>query len=74
MSGRDEAGPTGDFPHGKLNDTDEGGLRIAIGEEKGNVMIEFGKATAWIAMPPDRALAFAATIVRRAMMIKAGER
>jgi hypothetical protein len=65
-------GPTGKFPHGKLNATDEGELTIAIGKEAGNVVVEFGTPTAWVAMPPDRALAFAAVIVKHAMDIKRG--
>lgn len=66
----DRPGPTGDFPSGRLNETDEGGLAIAISEERGHVRLDFGKPTAWIAMSPDQALAFASAIVNRAMALK----
>lgn len=65
-------GATGDFPRGKLNPTDEGGLMIAVHPEGDTVRIDFGKPTAWIAMPADQALAFAALIVKNAMHIKRG--
>jgi hypothetical protein len=64
-------GPTGDFPLGKLNEHDEGGLNIAMGPDNGCVRIEFGMPTAWIALPPDQALAFASLIVKHAMALKA---
>jgi hypothetical protein len=63
-------GPTGEFPLGKLNADDEGGINIAIGSESGNVRIDFGEPTAWIALPPDQALAFASLIVKHAMALK----
>jgi hypothetical protein len=65
-----EIGPTKDFPQGKLNEDDEGGIDIAIGSESGNVRIDFGEPTAWIAFPPDEALAFANLIVEHAMALK----
>jgi hypothetical protein len=63
-------GQTGDFPHGKLDDTDEGGLNIAIGSEPDgkNVVIRFGKKVAWIALPQEQAVQFAMTILRHARM------
>jgi hypothetical protein len=70
----DQAGPTGDFPLGKLNETDEGGLQMAISSEGGCVRLDFGKPTAWIAFPPDQALALASLIVKRALAMKAGGR
>ena len=63
-------GPTGDFPQGKLNETDEGALNIAIGQEDGVVRIHFGTPTAWVGLPPDQALAFASIIVKHAMELK----
>ena len=66
----DQLGPTGDFPIGKLNPDDEGGLNCAISQENGVVRIDFAKPTAWIGLPPDHALAFASTIVKHAMALK----
>ena len=67
----DVAGPTGQFPRGKLNAEDEGELTIAFGTEAGCVRIDFGTPTAWVAFPPDLALAFAANIVKYAKALKA---
>lgn len=63
-------GPTGRFPEGKLDSTDEGALTIAISTQGGNVRVDFGTKTRWIAFPPDQALAFASAIVARAMALK----
>ena len=41
-------GPTGDFPKGHLNKDDEGGLRIALTNSQGKVVIDFGKPVHWI--------------------------
>lgn len=59
-------GPTGDFPLGKLNKEDEGGLMIGIGEEDGKVIISFGTPVAWVGMTPLHAMQFAAAIIARA--------
>lgn len=58
--------PTGDFPEGKLNRHDEGGLRFAISAEKGHVRIDFGKPVAWVALPPDTARKLAESLNRYA--------
>jgi hypothetical protein len=69
----DQLGPTGDFPHGRLNDDDEGGIQIAISRENGVVRIDFGEPTAWIGLPPALALEFAATIAKHALALKRGD-
>jgi hypothetical protein len=66
----DLAGPTDDYPDGKLNEHDEGGLMMAISVENGNVRLDFGKPVAWLALDPNRALAFAAAITGTAMRAK----
>jgi hypothetical protein len=46
-------GATGNFPDGKLNDEDEGELALQVGaDERGNIVLNFGKPLEWIAMPP----------------------
>lgn len=70
----DKLGPTGDFPRGKLNETDEGGLQLAIGKEKDTVRIDFGKPVVWFALPADQALAFASLVVKHAMELKGSGR
>jgi hypothetical protein len=65
-------GPTGKFPHGKLDQSDEGGLTIAIGSQldPGSndtvVRVEFGKKVAWIGLPSKQAIEFALTIMKHA--------
>jgi hypothetical protein len=56
-------GSTGEYPLGKLDETDEGALSIGIATDKqGNVIINFGKPVAWIGMPKDLALQLASLI------------
>ena len=64
-------GATGEFPLGKLTASDEGELRIAIGEEKGKVVIHFGKEVAWIGFTPDQARELATSLVAHADNIMA---
>jgi len=59
-------GELGSYSEGKLNPTDEGDLQVAIHDERGNVRIDFGKKVAWVAMPPETAIAFARLIIKRA--------
>lgn len=64
-------GATGEHPKGKLNEDDEGGLICAISIEGDKVRIDFGpKPVAWLAIEPDEAIAFATTIIDRAMKLK----
>lgn len=59
----EQLGPTGKFPDGKLDDTDEGEVKMRISHNDQLVRIDFGKATAWFAMPKSQALTFAFTIL-----------
>lgn len=63
-----ELGATGKFPMPALSDDDEGELRMAVGFDKlsGLVRLEFGKPTAWLALPPADARALAMTILKHA--------
>ena len=63
-------GETGDFPRGKLNADDEGGLRIAVGVKDRTVIIAFGKEIAWLGMSKPEALALAESIKARAEEIQ----
>ncbi len=54
------------YPRGKLTDSDEGALRIAIGERDGTVIIDFGKDVSWIGMSKPEAIEFATTIMKQA--------
>jgi hypothetical protein len=57
------------YPEGRLNEHDEGAVSMAIHTEAGNVRIDFPKPVAWLAMPPNQALAFAAALARHARHI-----
>jgi hypothetical protein len=65
-----DLGPTGDFPHGKLNADDEGGLMIAISHAEypagETVMIQFGTKVSWIGLPNEMAIEFALNILKHA--------
>ena len=60
-------GPTGEFPEGKLSSDDEGELTIAITVWRGQVRLDFGAPTAWLAMPPALALRIGRTLIQRAI-------
>ena len=59
-------GATGAFPDGKLNQTDEGELRMAVSSTNGLVRIDFGKPTAWVAFSANQAKELAALLLRHA--------
>jgi hypothetical protein len=63
-----EIGATGAFPQGRLTDDDEGELKMAVSFDKldGLVHIEFGKPVAWLALPPENAVALARAILKHA--------
>jgi hypothetical protein len=65
----DKLGPTGTYPHGKLNQDDEGALNFKVGEREGNVTIEFGGPVTWLAMPPEQAVRFAAVLIAKARLV-----
>jgi hypothetical protein len=69
----DKLGATGEFPRGKIHETDQGALNIKISQFRETVHVDFGKPTAWVAFEPDQALAFAALIVKHAMALKSLE-
>lgn len=62
-------GATGRFPQGKLTTKDEGEIQFAIGEKDGKVILDFGKATAWIGFEPEQALQIAKILELRAYNI-----
>ena len=67
-------GPTGEFPYGKLNEDDEGGIRIAVGSNRDteSVIMDFGSPTAWIGMRPEHATAIAMSLLQHALHVKRG--
>lgn len=63
-------GATGDFPLGKLNKDDEGGLRMAIGTEHNKVIIHFGTPVGWLGLDKHTAIAFGSSIIDKAESLK----
>lgn len=55
-------GKTGTHSEGKLRPDDEGDIQLAIGHEKGCVVINFGSPVAWIGLPPDHAIQLVAAV------------
>jgi len=66
MKRRHGLGATGDYPRGKLNAADEGGLNIGIATVAGALIINFGKPVKWIGLDKATALQLADKIKRRA--------
>ena len=67
-------GPTGQFPDGRINESDGGQLTVATAADptRGLVLIDFGAAVAWLAMTPAAALAFADDLRNKALEIDPG--
>lgn len=63
-----EFGATGKFPQGKVQDSDEGELRMGVAYDKlnGIVRVEFGKPVAWLGLPPPEARQLAQLLLANA--------
>lgn len=61
-------GATGQFPQGKVEDADEGELRMGVAYDKlnGIVRVQFGKPVAWLGLPPPEARQLAALLLQHA--------
>lgn len=68
MTDQKQPGPTGDYPDGKLNEDDEGGLNIGIATDINNkkIIIDFGTPTRRIGMDPKGAMQLAMLLVEHA--------
>lgn len=68
-------GPTGKFPRGQVDPSDEGELSLAIAADRGNgiIRIEFGKPIAWIGLPTKEAREFAALLLEKADELEKGK-
>lgn len=70
VAGHPVAGPTGKFPDGKISPEDEGELQIAISHDQDNVLVQFGKPTAWLGLPRDHAIQLAKLILEHAIQLR----
>ena len=67
-------GPTGEYPAGKINEDDEGGLAFSIYVQKGRIVIDFGQSIKWFGMGPDEAIALAKILISHSNTIKMADR
>lgn len=63
-----DAGATGNYPQGQLNDDDEGELQFAVANDGKNVLVRFGKPVASLGMDRKSALQFAESLTKHAML------
>jgi hypothetical protein len=56
----------GEYPNGKLNKQDEGGVAVAIGSENGAVVMKFPKPVAWVGYTPAQAMEIASSLIKHA--------
>ena len=63
-------GPTNTFSRGKVNEHDEGDLRLAVYHKDGTVFVDFGKRTAWIGLDAKSARDLALAINHHAAEIE----
>ena len=61
----DEPGPTGQYPEGKIDDSDRGelGIRMFVTAE-GKVVMDFGTTLEWIAFGPVEAIGLGEALIR----------
>lgn len=63
-------GASGDFPQGRLTETDEGELRLAVGHKDGKVIIHMGTPVSWFGMDAYQATALANSLHEHAAIIR----
>lgn len=56
----------GRFPQGKFNKDDEGEVALAVGHQRGKVIIEYESPVVWTAMPPANAFRLAQALINHA--------
>jgi len=60
-----EAGPTGEFPKGKIAENDEGELAVELFSDcEGNVILNFNTDVKWIGMSAEEAIEFGERIAQ----------
>ncbi len=68
----DDLGGTGEYPDGKIHDSDEGEIKFAVGVKDAKVVIEFGKPVAWLGMHPRQAIALGTQLRNKARRLLKG--
>lgn len=69
---RKSMGATGEFPDGRINEGDDGELRLSVGIDIVNqcVVMDFGQRVSWIGMPKADAEGISKAIAERAKELK----
>ena len=69
-----DLGATGQFPRGKVDERDEGELRMAIAadHQHGIVRVEFGTPVAWLGLPANEARGLARLLLDAAQKLEEG--
>lgn len=62
-------GPTGNYPAGKLNAEDKGGLMMAVGIENGKIVVHFGTPVQWLGLDAQTARALARALIEKADLL-----
>lgn len=63
---KEQLGPTGRFPEGKLNPDDEGEIAIGVAYVEGKVVFDFGKPIRSLGLTPKQAFEIAGLLQRQA--------
>lgn len=66
---RQQIGPTHEYPLGRLDETDEGELAVALGIQQGKIVLRFGALISWLAMSPEQAIMFAEALKQKAAAV-----
>ncbi len=68
-------GPTGKWPRGTADPSDDGELRLALAVDRANgiIRVEFGTPVAWIGLPTTEARQFAALLLKKADELEKGK-
>jgi FKBP-type peptidyl-prolyl cis-trans isomerase 2 len=62
---KEHLGPTGQFPHGKLTEHDEGEIAFAVLVKDGKVVIDFNHPVHWLGMTPEQAIKLGELLIKR---------
>lgn len=64
-----DLGATGKFPDGKLNNDDQGEIKIGVTVTDERVVIAFGKPVDWVGFTREQAIQIGQTLIERARQV-----
>ena len=69
---KEDLGATGKFPHGKINNNDEGEIQfsLAVDHEAQTVLLDFGKPVLWLGLPRKEAIELGTLLIKSAQELK----